>query len=170
MKKVRPGPPWIDACIVVGAGLFMFALIVSAVFDPTIRVLHAFQLLIYVAVIVLTRRRSAWGFGAGFLIAAFWNYTNLFVTTFIAAGMRQLSVLMTTGQLKRPDLLIALVAAGGHFLMILGCLAGFLRLRPDGGQWVGFLCGGVLAVAYFAAIIVIAGPQYIQLLKHTFHL
>jgi hypothetical protein len=31
----------------------MFALILSAVFEPSIRLLHALQLLIYVAVIVL---------------------------------------------------------------------------------------------------------------------
>lgn len=37
----------------------------------------------YIAVIVLTRKNSAWGFGAGCIIAAFWNYINLFVTTFV---------------------------------------------------------------------------------------
>jgi hypothetical protein len=70
MRKSLANPVWVDRFILVGAGLFIFALVVSAIFDPTIRILHAFQTLIYIAVIVLTRRGSAWGFGAGCIIAA----------------------------------------------------------------------------------------------------
>src|SRR5262245_41994841 len=118
MKKSVANPVWVDRSILAGAGFFIFALVVSAIFDPKIRVLHTFQALIYVAVIVLTRRGSAWGFGAGCIIAALWNYTNLFITNFIRAGLQQLSTLLQTGQLHRPDLLIAVIAAGGHFLLI----------------------------------------------------
>src|SRR5262245_20404561 len=119
-------PRWIRFLIVAGAGCFIFALLVSAIFDPTIRLLHLLQALIYVAVIVLARRSSPWGFGAGFTISLFWNYINLFVTTFIAAGLRQLWALLSTGHLARPDLFIAVIAAGGHVLLIVGCAAGFL--------------------------------------------
>ena len=63
-------PRWIRASILVGSGCFIFALFLSAVFDPKIRLLHTLQALIYFAVIVLTRRNSAWGFGAGCIIAA----------------------------------------------------------------------------------------------------
>ena len=84
---------WINLCIRAGAGFFIFALILSAVFDPKIRLLHTLQALIYVAVIVLTRRENAWGFGAGFFIASLWNYTNLFVTTFVKGGLIELGVL-----------------------------------------------------------------------------
>jgi hypothetical protein len=163
-------PAWINVSILAGAGLFIFALIVSAVFDPTIRVLHVLQALIYIAVMILTRKNSAWGFGAGCVIAAFWNYINLFVTTFVKAGWQQLSTLFQTGQIHRPDLLIALIAAGGHFLLIIACLAGFLRMRPGGRQLGQFIAGGALAVAYFVVIIVTTGPQYIGLLKRVFRL
>ena len=95
-------PRWIRAFILIGAGFFIFALIVSAVFDPTIRLLHALQALIYATVIVFTRRNSAWAFGAGCIISALWNYTNLFVTTFVRAGMEQFLNLMRTGRLRRP--------------------------------------------------------------------
>jgi hypothetical protein len=166
----RPLPRWIWASILVGAGFFIVALLVSAIFDPTIRVLHILQALIYIAVIVLARRNSAWGFGAGFTISLVWNYVNLFVTTFIAAGLHQLSVLLHTGRIERPDLLIAVVAGGGHFLLLAGCLAGFLRLRPGGRQWGRFVAGGVVAVLYFAAIIVTTGPQYVHLFKRVFHI
>ena len=90
------------ADIWLGAGFFIFALILSAVFDPKIRMLHALQALIYVAVIVLSRRSSAWGFGAGTFIAALWNYTNICLTSFVKDGLEQLSILIQKGHLKRP--------------------------------------------------------------------
>ncbi len=170
MGKTARTPRWIDRSILVGAGLFIFALVLSAVYEPKIRVLHTLQALIYVAVIVLTRRRSPWGFGAGFVISAFWNYINLFVTTFIRNGIEQLVLSLRTGQLHRPDLILAIVAAAGHFLLIAACLAGFLRTRPGAGQVGRFLAGGLLAVAYFVAIIVTTGPQYVGLLKRVFGL
>ena len=170
MPRSGKNPVWVDASICVGAGCFILALALSAIFDPKIRVLHTLQALIYVAVIVLTRRQSAWAFGAGCFIAAFWNYVNLFVTTFIRAGLDQLSVLFRTGQLQRPDLLIAVIAAGGHFLLMVACVAGFLRIRQDLRGWGQFVAGGVLAVGYFALIIVTTGPQYAGLLKRVFHL
>jgi hypothetical protein len=170
MPKSGENPGWINASILAGAGFFIFALFLSAVFDPRIRVLHALQALIYVAVIVLTRMQSAWGFGAGCIIAAFWNYINLFVTTFIKAGVQQFSILLRTGELPRPDLLIAVVAAAGHFLLVVACLAGFLRTRPELRRWGQFAGGGVIAVGYFALIIITTGPQYVGLLKRVFHL
>ena len=168
MTKAAANPVWVDRSIVVGAGFFIFALIVLAIFDPTIRVLHTLQALLYIAVIVLTRKGSAWGFGAGCVIAAFWNYINLFITTFIKGGLQELSRLLQTGQLHRPDLLIAVIAAGGHFLLIIACLAGFLRTQPRVRRWSEFIGGGIVAVAYLVVIIVTTGPQYINLLKRVF--
>ena len=147
----------------------MLALFVSAVFDPTIRVLHALQALIYVAAIVLARRDNAWGLGAGCIIAAFCNYINLFVTNFIASGSRELSLLLTTGALPGPGV-IAVVAAAGHFLLIFGCLALFLRLRPRLKLWGQFLAGGVLAVGYLVLIVITTGPQYVGVLRRVFRL
>ena len=170
MDTARAEPSWISRLIVLGSGLFILALFVSAVFEPRIRVLHALQALIYLAVIALTRRSSAWGYGAGCMISAFWNYLNLFVTNFIQAGLEQVLTLLHSGQLKRPDLALSLIAAGGHFLLIGACSTGFLRSRPRAREWAQFVCGGVLALAYFAIIIVTTGPEYIVLLKRAFGL
>lgn len=170
MRKSARNAAWIDTCILVGAGFFIFALFLSAVFDPSIRLLHALQALIYIAVIVLTRKISAWGFGAGCMIALFWNYINLFVNTFFKAGLQQLSTLLRTGELQRPDLLIAVIAVAGHCLLIIACLAGFLRTRPGVRAWGRFMAGGVLAIGYLVGIIVTTGPQYIGLLKRVFRL
>ena len=146
MTAYQTAPPWTRFSVQAGAGLFIVALFVSAAFDPTIRVLHFLQALIYVAVIVLARRDNAWGLGAGCIIAAFWNYMNLFVSDFIATGLRELSLLLTAGELRPGQ--IAVVAATGHFLLIAGCLALFLRLRPGLKRWGQFFAGGVLAVGY----------------------
>jgi hypothetical protein len=154
----------------MGAGLFIFALFLSAVYEPQIRVLQSLQALIYIGVIVLAWRNSPWGYGAGFVISAFWNYTNLFVTTFIRAGVEQLIGFFDTGRIARPDLALSLIAATAHFLVIGSCLAGFVRQRPKAHEWGQFFGGGVLAVAYFILIIVIAGPQYIPLLRRVFAL
>jgi hypothetical protein len=170
MEPTREPSRWMLAAIQAGSAFFIFALAVSAIFDPTIRVLHTLQALIYVVVIVLARRGSPWGFGAGFTIALLWNYINLFVTTFIAAGLHQLAELLRTGRLGRPDLLIAVFAAAGHFLMIVGCLVCFLHLKPKRRQWAEFVAAGVFAVAYFVLIIWTTGPQYIPLLRKVFHL
>ncbi len=82
--------------------------------------------------------------------------------------MHQLVVLLQTGQLKHPDLMVAVVAAAGHFLMIAACVYGFARMHPRLRQWTEFVTGGVLSIVYFAAIIVTTGPQYIGLLKRAF--
>ena len=170
MSKADTNPAWINMSVLVGAGSFIFALFLSAVFDPRIRLLHVLQALIYIAVIVLTRKTSAWGFGAGCVIALFWNYINLFVTTFFKAGLQQLTILLQTGQLHRPDLLIPVIAVAGHFLLIVACLAGFLRTGPGGRAWGQFMTAGALAIGYFVAIIITTGPQYVGLLKRVFRL
>ena len=170
MVTRRADSHWIRWTILAGAGLFIFALVLSAVYEPRIRVLHALQGLIYVAVVVLTRRNSPWGYGAGCVISALWNCINLFVTTFIRAGVDQLVVLLQTGRLGRPDLALSVIAATGHFLLIAACLVGFLRNRPKAREWGQFVGGGVIAVAYFIAIIATAGPQYIGLIRKAFGL
>lgn len=114
------------------------------------------------------RRRDWRPAGAGFFIACLWNYTNLLVTDFITAGFSQLWLMAQTGTVNRPGLLIAVVAPGGHFLLIAACLVGFLRASPARRQWREFVVGGVAAVLYFVAIIVTTGPQYIGLLKRVF--
>ena len=54
MNRRQAEPRWLRPAIAVGAALFVFALVLSAVFEPSIRVLHTLQALIYVTVVVLT--------------------------------------------------------------------------------------------------------------------
>lgn len=152
MPPLQEPARWPLAAIQTGAVLFIVALVLSVLFDPTVLSLHSLQALIYVAVIVLARRDSAWGFGAGFTVAVLWNSANLFATGFIAAGVDALWTLLLTGHLAEPVLLLILVGAGGHFLMILGCLVCFLRRKPNRRQWAEFFGGA--ALAFFAMVLI----------------
>lgn len=158
--------------LIVSSCLFFIGILVlAAVFDPTIRWLHFFQSLIYVAVIVLVRNENAWGYGAGCIIAAFWNWTNFVHTQFIESGWGELARLLRTGRLSRPDLLIAVFAALAHFILIVACIAGYSRIsHKNARDPVRFVAGGAVAVAAFAMMIVLFGHQYVPLLKRVFGL
>ena len=153
------GSRWIRVSISIGVGLFIFALAVSAFFVPQLRLLHVFQALIYVAVIVLTRRNSPWGFGIGVIIPTAWNCLNLFVTHLFQKGAVLFWSLVRTGDVSRPETMMVTVGGVAHFLLIVACVAGFLQLQPRGKQWGQFFGGGILASAYFALIIAIAAPR-----------
>ena len=158
--------------LIIGSCLvFLFILALSAVYDRSIRVLHFFQALIYVAIVILALRKSAWGYGAGCFIAALWNWTNIVHTTFVVNGLRELAHALQTGRVSRPDQLIAVFAAATHFALIGCCLVGYFRIKPR-GSWeaVKFFGGGLIAIGYFSGIIILFGPQYIPLLRRVFRI
>jgi hypothetical protein len=154
-------PRWISIAIPVSAGFFILALSIAAYFVPSIRLLHACQALIYVAVIFFTRRKSAWGFGAGCIIGAFWNYIFL-------RGAAVDVWAFLTGRVIRPDVGLQLAATVAHFVLIVACAAGFLRLKPSANEWVKFLCAGILAIGYLLLLMITMRPEYIPLLKKCF--
>jgi hypothetical protein len=153
------GSHWTRVWIPLGAGLFIFALLGSALAVPQLRLLHAFQALIYVAVILLARRNSAWGFGAGITIAVAWNSLQLFITHVMEAGARELWNLVTAGHLRRPDTLMVFIGGIGHFVLIVACLAAFRQLHPGKKEWRQFLAGGALVLAYLAVIVATMLPH-----------
>lgn len=140
----------------IGAALFLVALLGSALLVPDLRLLHAFQALIYVAVIVLVQRDSLWGYGAGFSVALVWNAMGIFVTHLITTGAAAFWFWLRTGQLH--DLVPMMVTLGGigHTLLIIAAL---LALFARGAKWWRFASGAVLSVAYFALIVSFAQPH-----------
>src|SRR5205814_1192750 len=54
----QPNSPWINTIIWTGASGFIAILALAAVFDPTIRWLHAFQAVMYLAVIWLAAQTA----------------------------------------------------------------------------------------------------------------
>jgi hypothetical protein len=148
---------WTTILIIAGAGIFVLGLVVSAILDPRIRVLHTLQALPYFIIAALAVKKSPWGLGAGTGIAAFWNYLWL-------------HQVMRPANWSDPSLFMTLLPAGGHFAIMTGCVAAFLRKGPGVPLWMRFGCGGVIGVAYLVAIVVATGPQYIGLLRQAFGL
>ena len=143
----------------LGAALFLVALLVSAIVVPELRLLHLMQALIYVAVIVLARRNSAWGFGAGFAIAIVWNGLSLFVTHLMQAGAVAFWSSLHTGHVEQLVPMMVALGGIGHFILIFASLLALLRHNTETRKWWKFVGGGVLAVAYFFLIVAFAQPH-----------
>lgn len=141
--------------IFVGVGLFLMALAVSAFQEPQLRFLHGLQSLIYVAVVVLARRNSPWGFGIGAIMAAAWNCLNLFVTHLMQTGMALLLSFVRTGHVGQLVTLMVAIGGIGHFVLLIACFMSFLELRPGIRQWGQFFAGGLLSIAYLALAVIL---------------
>jgi hypothetical protein len=146
---------WIPA----GAALFIVALAVSAWMIPQLRLLHFLQAFIYVAIVILARRNSAWSFGAGAIMAVAWNSLNLFVTHNTQAGLVALWSFLHTGRAQRPLTIVILLGGIGHLVLMLACLSAILHLRTEEKKWWKFAGGGVVALAYLGLIVAIAKPR-----------
>jgi hypothetical protein len=163
----RNAATWISATrvwIPIAAALFTVALIVSAVVLPELRLLHVLQALIYVAIVILARRNSMWAIGAGLTIAVVWNSLNLFVTHNMQRGVTVLWSLLQTGQMRElgphPIVPMTVLLGGiGHFVLISACLAALFDRRIDDKKPWKIVAGGVLALAYFALIIIVSAPR-----------
>jgi hypothetical protein len=148
-----PGSAWTRVWIPLGAGLFIVALAGSAVAVPQLRPLHAFQALIYVTVILLARRNSASGFGAGLTIALAWNGLEWLGPHLIQAGAHEFWTFLRTGHVRRPDTLMVFIGGIVHLVLIVGCAAAFRQLHPGKKEWRRFLVGGLLVLGYLAVIV-----------------
>jgi len=163
-------PTALDIVTAACCGIFIGILALAAWWDPSIRWLHAFQALLYVAIAVLALQRNRWGYLLGIATAGFWNYTTLFLNNFFHAGREQLSILLSTGQLPRPDLLIAVPAVAAHFVMIGCCLWGYVRLPEKDWRDVGRAAAcTALSVGYFALIMALFQPRYLGLFTRVLH-
>lgn len=158
-EDVAIASPSTDVWIPIGAGLFIVALIGSAMVVPQLRLLHVLQALIYVAVVVLARRGNAWGLGAGVAVAIVWNSLNLFVTHLMQAGAVAFWSFLHTGQARRLDTMMVTLGGIAHFILIVACSAALLDLEADRKKWWKFAGGGVAALGYLVLIVVIARPR-----------
>jgi hypothetical protein len=145
--------------IYVGAALFLVALLVSAIVDPELRVLHCLQALIYVVVIFLARRNSPWGYGAGFAIAIVWNGMNFFGPHLIQAGAVAFWSWLRTGHVQQLVPMMVTLGGLGHFILIFATLMAILRHNAETRKWWKFAGGGALAVAYLALLVAFAIPH-----------
>lgn len=145
--------------IYIGAALSLLALLLSAVLVPDLRILHSFQALIYVAVVVLARRNSAWGYGAGFAIAIVWNGMSLFITHLIQAGAVAFWLSLRTGHVEQLVPMTVTLGGIGHFILIFATILAVLRFNAETRKWWKFAGGGVLSIAYFALLVAFFKPH-----------
>ena len=163
----RGSATWISATrvwIPIAAALFTVALIVSAVVIPELRLLHALQAIIYVAIVILARSNSMWAIGAGLAIAVVWNGHSLFVSHSMQSGMTVLWSLLQTGHMRElgpTPIVPMMVLLGGiaHFVLIGACLAVLFDRRIDDKKPWKMVAGGVSVLAYFALIIIVSDPR-----------
>jgi hypothetical protein len=159
-----------ELVIVVGASMFIFVLAFSAYFEPSIRWLHFFQAWMYVAAITLSLRRNRWGYFVGISAAGFWNYLNLFVTTFFHNGLHWLAASVAAGQVQHIDQIIAVPAWVGNLLVVAGCIWAYGRLSQKSPRdWMRFLLTFIFVTAYFAAVVAIFQPRYLPLFRESLH-
>jgi len=160
MKNGRPNDlNAVQVWIYLGAVLFLVALLVSAILVPELRVLQAFQALIYVAVIVLARRKSSWGYGAGFAVAIVWNAMSLFVTHLMQTGAIAFWSWLRTGHAAQPVPMMVTLGGVGHFILIIATPLALLRNNVEAKKFWKFAGGGAIAVAYLALLVVFFHPR-----------
>ncbi len=145
--------------IFIGAAFFLAALAISAIVVPQLWLLHILQSLIYIAIIILARRNSAWGFGAGVTIGVAWNSLNLFVTHLMQAGAVAFWSFLQTGHIQRLETMMVLVGGIAHFILIIACVAAFCNQPKGNKKWWKFAGGAVLTIAYMILIVIIARPR-----------
>ncbi len=145
--------------IPIGAGLFLVALAVSAVAVPELRLLHFLQALIYVAVVILSRRNNVFALGAGFTIAVAWNCLEFFGPHLIHAGAVMFWSFLHTGQVQHLETLMVPIGGIGHFILMIACPTALIHQTTDTKKWWKFIAGGVLVLEYFALIVAIARPR-----------
>ena len=156
--------------ILFGSCLFIFILWLSAYFDPDIRWLHFFQSWMYLATIVLSFRKSRWGYFIGISAAGLWDYINLFVTTFFINGLHWLGLGITGGKWDHIDQVIAVPAWIGNFLVVVGCIWGYASLREKRITDVARVAVVfILTTSFFALIVASCQPRYLPLFRGIFH-
>jgi len=157
----------------IGAALcalgFVVVLAVSAYWEPRIRVLHMFEALPYVVAAFLCYSGQKVGYALGVASGAFWLWIGAFLSSFVRNGFERLEMLIRTGSVDRPDILIAAPAAmatGG--LMLFSLIAYALHPRKSSRDVLLFIGALVLVAAFFVAIFAMLSPQYLRMFGRLF--
>lgn len=153
-----------DIVAAICAGVFVVILAVATYWDPSIRVLHVFESLPYLLAAGLCLRRNTFGYALAFVGGAFWLWMAGFQSTFIRNGFERLEMLLRTGSVDRPDILIAVPAALATAGLALCSVVGYARLPKKSWRDVVALGAAVLVVpAFFLGIFAAFAPQYLRL-------
>ena len=162
-------PHIVDALAAFCAIGFVAVLAISAYWDPTIRVLHVFEALPYLAAAMLCLRQRRLGYILGTASGAFWLWMAGTRTTFVRNGFEQLAALVRSGHVDRPEVFIAAPAAVATGGLALFSFVGYLRLRSKSWRDVALFAVAFVAIAgYFAAMFAAFAPRYLVLFERLF--
>jgi hypothetical protein len=164
-------PPYeaqvVDILAAACAATFIVILGLAAYWDRTIRVLHAFEALPFAAAAVLCLRRRRLGYMLGVASGGFWLWTAGTLTTFVRNGFERVTMLLRTGHVDRPDILIAAPAALATGGLVIFSLWGYSRIRRTSWRDLGMLVATTgLVAGFFIAIFAAFAPQYLGMFQH----
>jgi hypothetical protein len=155
---------------IVGAIVFIGVLFISAYWESDIRWLHFLQSWMYLAAIVLMLRGSRWGYFIGTGAALFWDYVNLFVTTFLKNGLSQTHLLFHTGHLARPDQFVSVPGWFGNLAVIAGSLIAYAATpKKQRGDLLRFGFAFIATTLFFALSMYLCQPRYLALFPASLH-
>jgi hypothetical protein len=151
-----------DVAIVVCAAVFVVVLAISAYWDPTIRVLHAFEAVPYLLAAFWCWRQRKAGYLLAIAAGGLWLWLAGTRTTFVREGFVQAGILFHTGRIPRADILIAAPAALATGGLVLAAAWGYMRLRRKGlRDLLGLGVATVAVTSYFIAIFAAFTPRFL---------
>lgn len=156
----------IDRLAVLCAAGFIAVLGIAAYWDRTIRVLHVVESLPYGLAAALCLRHRKIGYVLGAAAGGFWLWTAGMLTTFVRNGFERVPMLLRTGHVDRPDVLIAVPAAFATAGLVVFSLWGYSRLGNKSWMDVGLFVAAVCLMAgFFVAIFAAFAPAYLGMFK-----
>ena len=146
----------------VCSATFIVILGIAGYWERSIRVLHIFESLPYLAAATLSLRENKYGYALGFASGAFWLWTAGFLTSFIRNGLEQLALWIRTGSAGRLDLLIAVPAAISTVGLVFFSGMAYAGLPNKSWRDVGVLLVAMAVITgFFVAIFAAFAPQYL---------
>ncbi len=161
----------LDGVVAICCAIFVAILLISGAIERDVLILHLFQSLIYVAIVVLCIRKSIWGYAVGISISIIWDAYNSISGFVFHAGFRQWALFARTGHFTNFVQLLAPIAWFDH-VALAGALAWAYARRPN-KRWTDALvlaAGFVVTFAYFFGIIAAFWPQFIPRARQLLHL
>ena len=153
-----------------GAIIFIGVLFISAYWERDIRWLHFLQSWMYLAAIALMLRGSRWGYFIGTGAALFWDYVNVFVTTFLKNGLAQTHLLVHTGHMTRPDQFLSVPGWFGNLAVIVGSVVAYAATpRKQRGDVLRFGFASLATTLFFALTMYLCQPRYLALFPASLH-
>ena len=148
------------------AFVFVLVLAISAYWDPSIRVLHVFESLPYLVAGALCLKQSKFGYAVGIVSGAFWLWMAGFLTTFVRNGFERLNMLVRTGIVDRPDVLIAVPAALSTAGLLAFAAVGYLSFPNKSKRDAIPMALAIVGIpAFFLLIFWAFAPQYLAMFQ-----